>query len=342
MAGIAKTKQIVMKQMRFTSKATPILIGPPGGGKSSIAVQIGEEMGYTRDRILVVHINNYDVVDFTGVPSVVHNEDGDGFTIFNPTKFFYDFREGTGGGLIIFEEVPQSNMLMQTWFAGFELERETPSYKLDPDVRMICTGNRQEDKAGAKPMLGHLQDRLWFLDVETSSRDYRTWALQNGINKNLIAFLELRPELLNQFLPTRRSNPTQRSWSKISMDIPPDMPTDEYLILCAAKVGEGAAAEWVAAKDMMDKMPSIEGIRAAPTSAEVPTEPAVRFAVATAMSTTCTEDTFANDMAYIKRMPLEFATTYLTDVCTMIPALQRSQPFIDWSIKNQSIFTGGE
>lgn len=335
MPAINEAKEICLDLMRNNARVTPALMGLPGSGKSDVAVQIGRELGYSEDRILVVHINNYDVVDFTGVPSVTN-----GYTVFNPTKFFYDFREGTGGGLIIFEELPQSTHHHQTWYAGFELERQTESYKLDPEVRMICTGNRAEDKAGAKQLLSHLNDRLWFFDIETSVEAWCKWAVQNGINPIGIAFLRLRRELLNAFDPNRRSNPTQRSWTKLFTQIPEGMSTANYLAACAAKVGEGAAAEWVAARDMMAKMPNIDAIRLKPDTMEVPKEPSVQFAVATSLSTSTTVDSFARDLIYIDRMPKEFAMVYLSDVMTMHPELQQTATFRDWSMKNQDIFLG--
>ena len=80
------------------------IVGKPGEGKSDASVQIMRKLGFSDDRILVVHINNHDVVDFTGVPSVT-----DGMTKFNPSEMFYRFREGTGGGGIILEELHQSS-----------------------------------------------------------------------------------------------------------------------------------------------------------------------------------------------------------------------------------------
>jgi hypothetical protein len=335
MPAINEVKDTCLELMRNHSRITPLLLGAPGSGKSDVAIQIGRELGYSDDRILVVHINNYDVVDFTGVPSVK-----DGYTVFNPTKFFYDFREGTGGGLIIFEELPQSPHGHQTFVAGFELERQTESYKLDPEVRMICTGNRAEDKAGAKQMLSHLNDRLWFFDVETSVEAWCTWALKHGVNPIGIAFLRLRRELLNAFDPNNRSSPTQRSWTKVFTQIPDGMSQASYLMACTAKVGEGAAAEWVAARDMMSKMPNIDAIRLKPDTTEVPKEPSVQFAVSTSLSTTTTVDTFAKDLVYIDRMPKEFAMLYLSDVMTTHPELQQTPTFKVWSQKNADIFLG--
>lgn len=336
MGSINQIKETATAMYRKSPKVVIDVVGRPGEGKSEGCVQIARELGFPDDRILVVHINNHDVVDFTGVPSVI-----DGMTTFNPSKMFYQFREGTGGGMIILEELHQSSTHHQTWAAGFILERETPTFRLDPAVCIIATGNRAEDRAGAKPLLGHLNDRMYHFDVETSLDDWCEWAMQKGVPANGIAFLRLRPNLLNDYDPNRRSNPTQRSWTKLFTEVPDDLPTDLYLMAASGKVGEGAAAEWVAARDMMKKMPSIDVIRMHPDNTEVPKEPAVRYAVATSLSMTATPDSFPRDMLYVERMPKEFMMVYLTDAMKLNPELQSTKEFIDWAVKNQNIFTGG-
>jgi hypothetical protein len=313
-----------------------MLHGAPGMGKSDACLQIADELGIPHDRVLVVHINNHDVVDFTGVPSVT-----DGMTVFNPTKLFYDFRQGTGKGMIVLEEMAQSSQQLQTWAAGFVLERETPMFKVDDDVVMIATGNRAEDRAGAKPLLGHLNDRMYHFDVDTSLDDWCGWAMENGVDPLGVAFLRLRPNLLNDYDSSRRSNPTQRSWTKLFTEVPNDLPTNMYMTAAEGKVGEGAAAEWVSARDMMNKMPSIDSIRLHPDNAEVPSEPAVRFAVSTALSMTATPDCFGRDMQYVSRLPKEFQMVYVTDALRLNPPLQQTKDFISWAIANKDIFMGG-
>jgi hypothetical protein len=336
MPSITDCKTIVAAMFRKSAKVVPMLHGAPGMGKSDACLQVAEELGIPRDRVLVVHINNHDVVDFTGVPSVT-----DGMTVFNPTKMFYDFRQGTGKGMIVLEELAQSANQLQTWAAGFVLERETPVFKLDDDVVIICTGNRAEDRAGAKPLLGHLSDRQYHLDVETSLDDYCGWAMPRGIDPLGIAFLRLRPELLNDYDPSRRSNPTQRSWTKLFKEVPNDLPTNLYMAAATGKVGEAAAAEWVSARDMMHKMPSIDSIRLHPENAEIPSEPAVRFAISTALSMTATTESFARDMLYMSRTPKEFQMVYVTDALRLHPELQQTNDFIQWAIANKDIFMGG-
>ena len=336
MASINQSIESAVRLMRKSPKASVMLHGAPGMGKSDACLQIADQLGIPAERVLIVHVNNHDVVDFTGVPSVTGGE-----TIFNPTKMFHAFREGTGPGLIVLEELAQSSMQMQTWVAGFVLERCTTTFKLDPEVRFVATGNRAQDRSGAKPLLGHLNDRFYHIDVDAALDDWCVWAMANGVDAMGIAFMRLRPQLLNAFDPARRSNPTQRSWTKLFTEVPTDMPTDLYLVLAEGKVGEGAAAEWVAARDMMSKMPSVDAIRLNPDRVEIPSEPSVKFAIATALAVTTEPDAFARDMQYIGRMPKEFQMVYITDALRLHPKLQLTKDFIGWAVANKDIFMGG-
>lgn len=221
------------------------------------------------------------------------------------------------------------------------LERETPTFKLDDEVRIIVTGNRAEDKAGAKALLTHLSNRMYEFEMETSLDDWCEWAMANDVDHMGIAFLRLRPQLLNDFDANRSVNPTQRAWTQLFREVPKELPTDLYLYAAQGKVGEGAAAEWVAARDLMTKMPSVDVIRMHPANTEVPDEPAVKYAVATALSMTTTPDAFERDMQYVARMPKEFQMVYVTDALRLNPTLFQTKQFIDWSIKNKDIFMGG-
>ena len=333
MPSINQCVEVATKILQKSPKAVPFFRGKPGMGKSDACIQIGHNLGIDDDRILVVHVNNHDVVDFTGVPSVT-----DGQTRFNPTEMFYKFREGTGAGLIVLEELPQSSTHHQTWAAGFLLERTTPSFKLDKDVRFLVTGNRVEDRAGAKQLLTHLSNRMYEFDMETSIDDWTEWAMDNDVDALGIAFLRFRPQLLNDFDANRSVNPTQRAWTQLFTEVPRELPVELYMSACQAKVGEGAAAEWVASRDLMTKMPSIDSIRLSPDKVEIPTEPAVKYAVATALSMTTEPEAFERDMKYVSRMPKEFQMVYITDATRIHPRLVQTKVFIEWSINNKDIF----
>jgi len=346
MPSPSQIKKIVSAVLRQSPEAVFYIESKPGMGKSQvcdqIAVDILTDLGVAvpEERMLSVNLSNFDVVELGGVPEIETKGDVRQ-TVFRPTDLFYQFRDGTGPGVIRIEELAQATNHHHTWFAGFSLDRRTASFKLDPQVRVIANGNRTEDKAGARQLLSHLNNRMYIMEMETSLDDYCEWALANNVPIWGIAYLRLRPDILNDFDPNRKSNPTQRSWTQLFQEVPFSLPTDLYLYAAEGKVGEGAAADWVAAKDMMDKMPSIDAIRMHPDSYEIPPDPVVRYAVATAMSTTTTPDAFDRDMVYITRMKKEFQMVFVTDSINKYPKIQQSKAFIDWAIANKDIFMGG-
>ena len=335
-------KNVAAVQMK-TPTAPFIIWGRPGEGKSDCCFQIADNQNIRRERVTRLHLSQFDVVDLGGVPEISeHAPTGERITVFRPTAAFAAFAEGTGPGLIILEEVGQCAHDMQQFVACLIQDRATSTFKLDPEVRIVLTSNRVEDRSGVRPLLGLLNDRVYHQDMVTSLDDWCAWAMSHGRVDHLgIAFLRLRPDLLNAYDPEARSSPTQRSWTKLLTEVPRNLPAEDYLSIAAGKVGEGAAFEWVSAKDMMHKMPSMDAIRDEPTKVGVPDSAAVLFAVATALSTTANENTFSGDMQYVNRLKKEFQTVYVTDVLRLNPELPETETFITWATENQKMFMGG-
>ena len=199
-----------IEQAKLMAKSLPdhevaAFIGDPGCGKSEAQHQLALELGTPPDRIEDIHVNSFDVVDLGGVPSIKKIDDVD-MTVFNPTRMLYRFRKGTGRGFINLEEVPQANNHMMTWLAGFILTRATNEFELDPQVRIGITGNKIENKAGAKRMLSHLEDRCWFIDIDACIDAWSAYALDvEKCDPMGVAFLRLRKGLLSDFDPANRS-----------------------------------------------------------------------------------------------------------------------------------------
>tara|TARA_R110002073_G_scaffold336152_1_gene530615 strand:- start:1618 stop:2655 length:1038 start_codon:yes stop_codon:yes gene_type:complete len=337
-----QTKEAIAKTQIVNPDVTFLVHGSPGVGKTSVCPAIAEMQNIPLSRVMSIHLGNYDRVELGGVPEIaVHEETGERVTVFRPTDVLAAFRKGTGPALLVLEEVATCDKDMQQFVAQLIEDRKTGNLELDPEVRIIATCNRVEDRAGAKPLLAHLQDRFSHIGMTTGVDDWCGYSMDNGTDPLGIAFIRLRPDLLNNFDPNRASSGTPRSWTKLFNKVPNTLPTNLYYAVAEGIVGDGEAAEWVAARDMMHKMPSIDVIRMQPDVAEVPTEPAVKFAVATALSMTTTPDAFPRDMQYVIRMPKEFQMVYMKDALRLDSKLQQTKAFIDWAMANKDIFTGG-
>lgn len=309
------------------------ILGAPGGGKTSLCYELAKRLNIPEDRVWVNHAPLADPVDFRGVPST-----GEGVTRWNPPYDLHRFRQGTGKGLIIHDDMAQASVQVKNVLGNLLLARRIDEVELDDQVLQVCTGNRQQDRAGTTRNPSQVDNRLLHLELDTSLDVWCRWALAKGIDPLLVAFMRLRPALLHDFKPDRHANPTPRTWEMVGTSLDPAMPRAAYLEACAGLVGEGAAAEWVGARDLMGKMPSIDGIMMQPATAPIPSEAAILYAVATALSLRANATDFTRMMDYINRMPKEFAVLTVKEAFNRDKSIASSKGFLDWSIENQDMF----
>lgn len=333
MASFSQLKDGIVQTLRHDPTAVFHIEGSPGTAKTSLCMEVGNELGIPPERIFVRNSSRMEPTDLTGLPQVVN-----GVTMWTRSELVDDIKEGTGPSLTVFDDAAQAASAVFNPISSLVLDRRVDRTKVDPQAMFISTGNRAKDKAGSKTLPTHYSNRVCTVGMDFSIDDWTGWALGNNVPAEAVAFARLRPALLNDFDPNRSINPTPRSWTHLWTKVPMHLPNSIYLSMAEGYVGEGPAAEWVAAKDMMSKMPSVDYIIMQPTQAEVPAEPAVRYAVATALAIRTTPDNFDRAMAYMERMPKEFLMLYVSDVVRMSPKVTATKTFIDFAIRNKDIF----
>lgn len=213
-------KQTILAQFMVPggNRIVPFIEGKPGGGKSACAREIVAELkkqfNIADQQIIEFNPSLRDPVDVLGIPfkheSGTHN-------VWLPPEEFYNLREGVGYCALIIEELTDAPMSMQNPMCRIILDRWAGSVKLSDKLFIIATGNRIEDKSGASRMSTKLGNRLRCLPFDENLDDWIVWARENKIDEVLIKFLQFQPKLLSDFDPTRKTNPTPRSWASVSL-----------------------------------------------------------------------------------------------------------------------------
>lgn len=313
MSSIQDTVTIMAAVAAANPSQALYLSGPPGVGKTTICFDLAERLGLPPERVLLFRPSLRDPVDLLGVPSV---DPQTGTTAFNPPLELQRFAEGSGRGLIIWDELAQGSAMMQNAIAGALLDRELGGLRLDSSVIQVATGNRLADKAGANRVVSQLANRVLHLEVEVDVQRWTRWALGAGIPPKLIGFLQLRPELLLDFDPNRFSNPTPRAWEMVAR-IPDAIAAVERLYHTAVQglVGEGAAAEWCGIRAL--PMPDIGEILADPLRWVPPEPAAIRFACATALAQHATPQNLELCWQAASRLSPEFETLFVTTLVSV-------------------------
>ncbi len=204
-------------------------LGRPGIGKSAVARAIGAAVAeqalaanaecHVVRRELTGHLPE----DISGIPF-----QKDGFAHFFPPAFLGLLAKGAGKGkskkvdpygALVLEDITQAQRAVQC--ACFQLvqERSMGDVELSDNVRIILTGNRASDKAGARELPSPLRNRVMLLDLEPNVEEWMYWAASQGLPGVIGAFINYKPNFFSQ-LPAQADKEngqfaTPRAWENL-------------------------------------------------------------------------------------------------------------------------------
>lgn len=301
------------------------LAGQPGIGKSSIVEQITQEMGL--DQCKVLNAMLFDPVDLNGVPCPIEYETEDGKKIKQTVYFPTHILPQTGSGILLIDDLPGATMAMQASFYQLALDRKLGEYSLPDSWYVVASGNRLSDRGVVNPTPLPLINRFQWFEVDFALKPWIDWALDNDIRLDVISFAKFREHLF-EFKPENIDNEaflTPRSLASASRVLDqflayketctdPDeqklLSNQSYLSeLIAGNIGQGAAIEFLAFREVFSSMTPPQTILADPMGAKVPNEnnPGLMYATMLAVAKNVSAVTVDNFFQYIERVPEEYA-----------------------------------
>lgn len=305
------------------------ITGSPGGGKTSIVKQAAKEMGIP---FTMRHMPTSLVEDF-GVPDMMTTDRTFGYKM---PDWFPVKGVAPDDGILLFDDAGQCGDDLQKVVANICQDRTLHGVPM-ADWQVILTSNRQEDRAGANRILGHLSNRMTELEYEVHLDDFTAYAISANVKPEVISFIRFRPGLLHDYNPNNNRNPTPRSWVEGVSDmlgvVDPDLEYDCF----KGAVGDGAAAEFVGFLKIFRKLPNPDAVLLNPTTADVPTDPATLFALSGAMANRATVANFDRVSAYVERMPKEFSVLAVSMAVRRDTQLANTAAFTQWAVKHQDV-----
>jgi hypothetical protein len=316
----------------FPMNRTVAIEGPPGGGKTTIIHEVAKSLGVG---FIEKHMPTMLVEDF-GVPNM--GTDNEVFDYKLPDWFPAESRTDIpDDGILLFDDRNQADADLQKVLANICQARTLHGVPLKKGWMVVSTGNRQSDRAGANRVLSHLRNRETVYELETHLDDWRGWALDHGVKSEVVAFIGFRPGLLHDFDPQRDQNPTPRAWCEGVSDVLGVVPVEAEYESFKGAVGEGAAAEFSGFLKIFRKLPNPDAVLMHPDTAEVPSDPATKYALSGALAERASESNFERVCKYAERMGGDFSVLTISHAVRKNPELSTTKAFVDWSIKHQSV-----
>jgi len=126
-------------------------------------------------------------------------------------------------GIVFLDELNLAPPLTQNAAYSLVLDRRLEDLELADGVAVIAAGNIEEDKAYTFDLADPLKTRFTHVTLAVpvfKDDEKRTgwfyWAVDNGIDSRILAFLSFQPEKLFHYVEGDRTFPTPRGWEKAS------------------------------------------------------------------------------------------------------------------------------
>ena len=314
----------------FRNGRRVLVKGKPGIGKSDIVAQACNDIGAD---CLLSHPAISDPTDYKGMPALM----ADGKAAFVPFGDLNALIEATKPTVAFLDDIGQAAPAVQAALMQLVLARRVNGHAISDKVVFCGATNDTAHQAGVSGMIEPLKSR-WdtIVELEVSLDDWSSWALDNKLAPELIAFLRFRPNLLSDFKPTRelRNSPSPRGWASIAKWLGDGINDIEVF---SGAVGEGAATEFFGFLDMFSHLPSLDGILLDPDNSMVPENPGALFAVAAGLARKATPANFERVTRYTARMPKEFDVVCVRDALRLDKKVANCSAFTAWTVQNSEV-----
>jgi len=238
---------------------TPMFIGAPGNGKSSIVEQFTLELdaklrenGGAGAICVPFRLAQCDPTDLKGVP-VYLELNGKKVCSYAPPrniplKGLPDSADGKFAVLFL-DELPQALPTIQN-LASNIVDGKIGDYEIDfSRCFIVVAGNRKEDKAAVYDTPNNVRNRVDTLIVNITFSEWETWAMDRGLSPFVIGYLKAHTEFFNMIPPDNGgAYATPRVWEKVSCDIVTTGEqwgsSDATLPMLVGLVGQGPAHDF--------------------------------------------------------------------------------------------------
>lgn len=309
----------------------PVMIkGPTGVGKSAvinteIMTKIRSDFG-PESRLHDTRLSTKDIVDGTGMPLI----DRDKMATYWTRPAFVPEDDGNMH-VMFYDEFGHASVQLQQMAYQLVLDRSCGGYKLPELNRVILGSNTREDGGGDNKMLKPLENRMAHIIVEVDEPGFIEKTKEWGWDKRLIAFLQLRPELVHKVDTNHPSFPTPRSlenFNKVLRDsdaLGLDQKSLKTVLGNAALaiLGEGFARQFESFLDRLAAgLPKIADILADPAKAKMPSDSHFQYLMGGTIARNMTAKNAPQFAIYLGRMLPDIASMCVHDAISRDKALQ--------------------
>ncbi|WP_421717044.1 ATP-binding protein [Arcobacter arenosus] len=298
--------------------------GSPGIGKSYIVNDIALQNDL---ELIDVRLSQLDAVDLRGIPTISNNQ-----TKWMPPIFLPS--DENSKGILFLDELNSAPLSVQAAIYQLVLDRKIGEYTLPKAWRIVCAGNKIDDKGIVFKLPSPLINRMVHIVLEAKYDDFKIWAIKNDIHPFIIGFLGFRPDLLSTEVPSStETNPafcTPRAWNMLSNILKINENLNGIHPIVYGTVGFSAGIEFISFVKVYKTLPNIDAILDGQSDI-VPNEPSALYALCAAIIEKYKDNTQGKNLfKYAKHLPVEFNVMLIKDLIVKDENIAELEEFDAW------------
>jgi hypothetical protein len=237
-------------------------------------------------------------------------------------------------GILFLDELNSAPLSVQAAIYQLVLDRRIGEYFLPKGYKIVCAGNKIDDKGIVFKLPSPLINRMIHIVLEARYDDFKKWAIENEIHPFIIGFLGFRPDLLSSQIPSNSEiNPafcTPRAWTMLSNILKNQPDVSKITPIIYGSVGYGAGIEFSSFVKVYKKLPNVEAILKG-MEQSVPDEPSSLYALCAALIEKYQNIEEAKNLfIYSKLLPTEFAVMLIKDLIIKDEEIATLEGFEEW------------
>lgn len=316
------------------TKGEPVLIkGKPGIGKSDIVAKACEDVGYD---LIISHPVVSDPTDYKGMPFVDGKE-----AKFLPFNELNKLINASKPAVFFLDDLGQASPSVQAACMQLLLARRINEFKVSDKVTFVAATNRKEDKAGVSGILEPVKSRFAsIVELNVHTDDWCEWAIGNNMPHELISFLRFRPDMLDKDTVASKdivNTHSPRTVAALGRLQNKGLPVDLRYEVFKGATGEGFAVEYLAYLKLYTQLPTFEDIIDDPTGINVPTDPAMLYALSGLVTSKVNATNIEKVMSFVCRMPVEIQAATMKNL-VKDTSLVANKSVSKWFVDNANIF----
>lgn len=314
---------------------TPLLLGAPGMGKSSIMKELANTANL---QLIDMRLAQMEPQDLLGLPNFNHETKRARYMPMESFPLQGDpLPEGKDGWLLFLDELPNAATAVQVAAYRLILDRELGSSKIHDNCLIAAAGNREEDDCFVTPMPSALKNRMVHLEVELNHQEWLDHAIKAGYDYRVVSFIGFSPDkLFSRYEDSEESAyATSRTWEFVSQLIEDETDLNDPVMrqILNGTVSSPVTTEFLSYIKYFDKVASYKDIVANPKTATCPDQFDIGLIWATIamLNNSFKLKDLGKVMTYVDRLPEEYQLIFVKYLATAYPSqILDHEDMVEW------------